>query len=219
MADVPEASSSNTNAFATLSEMIDVINDGVAELQDILVNTFDDYLTTFENLTTTASTQTTKLPEEFLKLRHMFLLDGTERHAVEPYDFQDLNALDSTETSSRPRYKILGNLIYWHPLPDGAYTIECWYVRRFKRLEDSYDFLRPEIPTGWDRYLVAFGAAYLLAKEESDPSPALLAMQQVRKTIEITAQNRDTSRPKKVTNVLSRFSSDRRNYKLPYPKE
>lgn len=210
MADVPQDSTSRTDAVIGKAEGVDVANDGLAELHDLLVGVYEDWLTTKATLTTTASTETTLLPADFYKLRHLYKLDSGTRVELVPWDLEDAAGTTTTETDDCPRWRIMGTHVYFNPLPAAAYTLEMWYVAQFARLEDDEDEISPELPFGWEAYPIAYVAAYILSKEERDPSPALMQLQRAKDRIQSAARSRGGSGPQAVKRVNSRFQSKRR---------
>jgi len=222
MADIPEASALQTDPFVTTDEALEIVNEGLGELHDLLVEVYEEWLTEVDtSLSMTAAGRTTALPSDFFKLRGLFLLDGTQRIELYPFDPLDIAGTTTTDTTDRPDYRIVGNKLYWSELPGSAYSLEIWYVRQFRPLDDIADLPEPEIPEGWELFVVAFLANYLLAKEESDTTPAEKALARARRRIESAATNRDASRPQQVRDVSGRFDTDRRGRRrrrLPYPR-
>ncbi len=214
-ADVPLDSTSRTDAVIGKAEAVDVANDGLAELHDILVGVYEDWLTTKTDLTTVASTETILLPDDFYKVRQLFMIDSGQRVELDSWSLSDATGTTRTETSDRPRWRAMNSHMYFNPLPAAAYTLELWYVRQFRRLEDEKDEISPELPTGWEAYPIAYMAAYILSKEERDPQVALLRMERVKARIQSAARNRGTTGPMAVKKSTGRFSDKK---KFPTPR-
>lgn len=210
MADVPEPSTSRSGAFASEDEIAKKANDGLSELHDILMNKYEDWLTTKGTINLYQGNETTILPSDFYKLKKLFLLDGNQRVSPDPFELDDLEGTTTTETSTHPDYKIMGNRIYWRNLPSANQQSEIWYIRQFKPLVNRDDEIAPELPAGWDTYPIAYVAKYLLGKAERDPSIAILEMRTVKDRIESAATNRDASRPRTSKDVSGRFERKRR---------
>ena len=215
MADIPRPSTSRTDASVGINEITDVLNDGLAELHDLLVGTFEDWLTTKTDLATVASTETVLLPSDFYKLRRLFKIEGGQRVQLDPFDFEDMLGTTRTDTSDRPYWRVMNTHLYLNPLPAAAYTLEAWYVRAFNRLEDAGAELSPELPNGWEAFPIAYAAAYMLTKEERDPQVALLQMERARDRIESAARSRGSVGPRSVRDVRGRFGN---KHRFPIPR-
>lgn len=214
-ADVPEPSSSRSDAFVGVEEVVDVANAGLGELHDLLVDVYEDWLTKKTDISLVASTETTKLPSDFLKLRMLFILDGGVRSEMDEHCLSDLAGSTRTDTSNRPTYRVMGTNVYWHPLPASAYTAEMWYVRQFDVLEDREDEISPELPRGWEDYVVGHVAEYITDKGERDnPSGAKLKARAAQRITKL-ARSRNASGPKTVKDTAGRFAKKSR---YPYPR-
>lgn len=220
MVDVPEASVLQTNPFVTVKEALSVINAGLGELHDLLVEVYEDWLTEVDtSLSMTAGQRTTNLPADFFKLRALFLINSGQRVELFPFDPLDVAGSTVTGTTDRPCYRILRNKLYWSELPGTAYQLELWHMRQFRPLLDVNETPEPEIPAGWELFVVAHYGFYLLGKEESSTLPAEKAMGRARQRIEAAATGRDASRPQQVKDTRGRFDRDRRwRRRLPYPR-
>lgn len=218
MADVPEPSTSRTDAFATQSEIIDVANAGLGELHDLLAEVYEDWLTITVDINMAAATQTTLLPADFLKLRHIFQLDSGQRIRMEEFHLDDMTGSTRTETTDRPLYRIMGSRIYWHELPGQAYTVELWYVRQFSVLTNRDDEISPELPVGWEDYPIGHVAKYLADKKELSSTAGTEAKDRARGRIIQVATNRNASKPGSVRDVSGRFDH-RRTRHYPYPRK
>jgi type II secretory pathway component PulJ len=216
MADVPAESTSRPDAFVTNSELIEVLNEGIAELQDVVLEAYEDNYTVKGTLTTTASQEWSQIPDDMLRIRKLFLLDSGTRVQLERFDLNELNGTDSSDTSDRFRYRLLGNKLYWAPAPNGAYAIEAWYSKRITPLVDTQDTLPPEIEVSWERFLVAHLAAYTVAKQELDPSVALSVKAQAKDRIIRGAPGRDAGTQRTVIDVTGRYTQRRQ---FPIPKK
>jgi hypothetical protein len=173
LADVPYPSADQTNPFVTPVELLGFVNLGLGYLHDLLIEVYDDWLTVVDDsLTMTAGGATTKLPTDFYKLRALFLIDSGQRVELYPFDPLDMAGSTTTDTSDRPQYRLVANDIRWLELPGSAYTLELWYIRQFRDLVDIEDRPEPEIPNGWEMYVVAWVAHFLATKEESGRLPA-----------------------------------------------
>lgn len=215
LADVPADSTSRSDAVIADAELTDIANEGLHELRDLLVESWEGYLSTDSTTTMSAGVNYTSLPSDFYKLEHLFMLDGNERRELDSWDFKDLSGSTNTDTADVPYYRIRGDRIIWWPLPASTKTVEIWYVKQFAELVNDTDTLDSAIMPGWEKYIIAHMAEYILAKEERDMSAAVMMKEQTRQKITASASNRDASRPRHTPEVTGRY---RRNYRYPYPR-
>jgi hypothetical protein len=213
MADVPEPSTLQTGAFVSATEATRVVNEGLADLHSVLVDKYEDWLTKVDAITITAGAASQDVPAEFFKLRYLFVLDGTRRVTLDPINPEDLDGYDTAERCDYPAYKIIENKIRWFPPAASTRTGEIWYIRRFTPLVNTTDQVSPELQPGWEQYPIAHLAAYIIAKEERDPSIALQAKNYALNLIVVAASNRDASRPRTTVNVSGRFQRKSRRYR------
>lgn len=218
MADVPEISSSRTDAFASQAEVLDVANDALAELHDLLVEVWDDYLTKQDTSTTLSTTvQYVSLPTDFYKVIACFILDNSQRYELLPFEWLDYSGINTSEQSSRPRYRPVGNKMWFDRIPVSAYTLELWYVPQFQPITDRNEVVPLYIYPGWESFIVYHVAAYLLAKEESDPTYCVTQRELARKRIESVAANRNAAKPKMVIDTEGKYRKVRPD--LPYARK
>lgn len=201
LADIP-----STSSWITDARLTDAVNDGLSDLHDILVETYQDVLTFTAQVPLAAGTEFINLPVDFFKVRKVFILDGSTRRELEQFTLDDLDGRDNDETSSRPGYRLIGNKMWFHPRPESSTTVDLWYVRNFQPLIDDTDEVSPMLERGWELFVVAHVAAYLLAREESDPSYALATKAEARARIQSASRHRDASGPQKVRDVSRRFA-------------
>jgi len=173
------------------------INCAVAELHDLLVQSFEDY---FVKKTTIAlsGAETYVLPENLLRVLKVLRSDGGTVTEVRRATFSDFTSLMSEGSSAvyTPMYRISGSEIYILP-SDTTGSIILFYVPQAVNLALPDDELHYNVPDGWAEFVVADVVARALEKEESDPSPALRRKEMARSRIVTMAAGRDSSDPKR----------------------
>jgi hypothetical protein len=154
--------------WAETMEVLCQINYGLAELANHISAHAPDVLTTRADILVSAGSEFVMISDDLLAVRAIHKVDsGGQRTRLDQFTPDSIEEGRSA-TSETPRFSLQGNRIWFSPAMAGAGTVELWYVRQMTRLLDGNDRVRPEIPFGWDRYVVAYVAAYLLDKEESD---------------------------------------------------
>lgn len=116
-----------------------------------------------------------------------------ERNRFSPYGIQSLfsNAI--------LRYRLLGNQIWFTPLPQAGLTIQLWYIPEPSTLAsdtDTFDGI-----SGWEEYIIVDAAIKALQKEESDVSVLMAQKQALGKRIEAMAETRDPGSPATVVDT------------------
>jgi len=214
LADIPFGDDTATGNAYSAGELQAVANEGLAELRDLLVEAWEGFLATDDTVKMRSGERYTTLPDDFFKLQHLYLIEGSQRIEIDPWGFEELSGTETTETDSYPRYQVRGNRIVWHPLPASDRDVEMWYVRQFKDLTHWEDEISPEIPRGWESFVVAHIAEYVLTRQERDTRPATMMRERARQHIISSASNRDASRPRVTPDVSGRYRR-RRNFPLP----
>ena len=129
----------------------------------------------------------------------------------------DAAHIRATERWEYPRYRIISNHIEWLPAPATSKDVEIYYVRQFVPLENTTDEISPEIPRGWEDFVVAHLAEYLLDKRDLDSTSAAKRKEMARRKIIDSASHRNASGPRKTIDVNRRYDPGR-SRKLPYPR-
>ena len=170
MVDIPEDSTSRTDAPVSFVEMLAECNSGLVELHDLVTGEHHDFYMQKADLAVASGDTRTSLPEGFAGERKIYLIDAGARVPLEPFNHDDLDGGLRATTTTRPRYKITGEYLWWSEPLQSAYTVELWYIRQYRELTHGGDIVQPEIPFGWTDYVVGHMGAYLAAKKELDPS-------------------------------------------------
>lgn len=162
-----------------LQECLNQVNFGVAELMGHISAHAPDAITARADLAIVAGDEYVMIPDDLLSVRAIHRVDsGGQRVRLEQFTPDNL-AEGRTSVADCPAFSLQGNRIWFASPWSGAATLELWYIRSPARLLATEDHIRPEIPFGWERYVVAYLAAYLLDKEESDSKAPRAVMAQV----------------------------------------
>lgn len=116
-----------------------------------------------------------------------------ERNRFSPYGIQSLFS------SAVLRYRLLGNQIWFTPLPQSGLTVQLWYIPEPSTLSadaDTFDGI-----SGWEEYVVIDAAIKAMQKEESDVSVLMAQKQAIGKRIEAMAESRDPGSPATVVDT------------------
>lgn len=195
------------STFVSDSELNFYINSSIAELHDLLVSAYgSDYFLSTHSFSTVASTADYALPADFYKLAGIDAqYNGSDWVALRPFNFNERNRNQdlSVGTISGPdfRYRIMGSNIKLAPVPNAVHTIKVWYTPKATELSLDADTLNDL--NQFAEYVIVDAAIKCLQKEESDVSVLMAQKAELRRRIEIMAQNRDASEPESVSDVYS----------------
>lgn len=185
------------------------INQGVAELWRKLVKAYPDRYVLRATVTTTANDFAYDLEEDFLAIRRVDLVQGTQRIAIEPFALQEAPIYSAdTRGGGRTRYRVVGGgidgsetQIVFDPSP-GANTYDVWYVQAPQLLvadDDVFDGI-----AGYEDFVVCFAALRVCTRQETDPSAVMAEMARVEASIVATAADRDVGRAPRIADVRRR---------------
>ena len=195
---------------AGVADLSDFLNEGsftyavnaeLAALWDHLITSYEDYAIKRLPMTLNATQEQYNLPADFYKLRKVFPVLSNGRGApLRKFDLEEMGA----ETSSvlivgtevrQLRYRVMGNRLFFFPVPSNAADIELWYVPQYQPIANDKDLIDFRFPTGWEDYVVEGVAARALEKEESDSTHCRMAQQQILQRILASVQDRDVGEP------------------------
>lgn len=194
------------SSFVSNAEWLGLINSGIQELYDKLVEAYgsDYYLQTAATITTDGTNDKYALPTDFFKLLGVDLqLSGSSTGttgwiSLWRFNFAQRNqyTLPNIQTlwgRTNLKYRLAGSNIWFIPLPAASQTLRLWYAPRFTALvndADTFDGIN-----GWEEFVILSAAINARIKEESPVQElmAMLARQDERLTS--IKENRDAGAP------------------------
>lgn len=120
---------------------------------------------TFGTLTTTGGVEYVALPSDFLEIENITLVSDVDRALTYETPEQLDVRFPRGGTEAKPAaYSILGDRIYFGPVPDAAYTIQFTYYARFTALSADADtnWLLAKHPSVYLFAVLAEAAPFLL---------------------------------------------------------
>ncbi len=172
------------SAFPVTARLTDYVNDGLAELHDMLA--MHDYHRSTSSITLAAGTEEYTLPEDFYKALRVWHLSGGRRYDVPKFTLADLHGGQTTG-------------------PQTSGSAELWYVPQLKRLKDDRDRVEVALPIGWESFVALHAAVQLLNREESDAQALLMERERVRQRIAAHVEPRDIGEPDAIEDVYHRW--------------
>lgn len=193
--------------FINLAELW--VNQGIAELWRKLVHVSPDRYVISDDLTTTVGTSAYALEDDFLAIRRVDRISGTQRIAIERFEFQEVPYYSSDSRSgAMPRYREIGQgvdgsntQIHFDPDP-GAHTYRIWYVAAPPILtadDDEFDGV-----AGYEDWAVCYAALRMCQRDETDPTAIMAEMARIDASIIASASHRDMGRAPRIANVRAR---------------
>jgi hypothetical protein len=197
--------------FVTDSELNSYINSSIAELHDILVQTYNQEYSikdvTFNTVASQSEYQLSSIitDNDFYKLRGIDAkLNGDDYFTLKPFNFNERNRFQNFGVwdylgITNVRYRIVGGRLIFSPIPDAVIEIKVWYVPLAAKLEDDADTL--DDINQYAEYVIVDAAIKMLQKEESDVSVFLAQKAALKRRIEEAAQNRDVGDSESVSDI------------------
>jgi hypothetical protein len=205
-ADVPSSAVDSTR-------IREYVNAELSRLHNLLVNVREDFYRKVDtSISTSANTQEYTLPNDLLRVRKVFIQETSSpptRRELQRLDISDLGTRGygrkhyySDNTGEPCGYLIAQDKLVLYPTPQGAETVELWYVPHFTPFatdnSEDANTLDSQIPPGWEELVVLGTAIRVLDREETDSSALRSMYVDLREELMRTASSRDDGGPKRV---------------------
>ena len=219
VARVRQRADMESNDFVSDLEVQTYINAGLAELHDILIQTYgQDYYVSNATFNTVAGTDTYPINSStsgpnisnFYKLRGMDAkVNGADYFTLRPFNFNERNVYQNWGSWSllgltNIRYRMVGDNIVFTPQPDNVTEVKVWFIPTAQQFDSS----TPATSTttfadinGYAEYVVIDAAIKCLQKEESDVQVLMAQKTAMKRRIEEAANNRDAGSPLQVSDI------------------
>ncbi len=201
------------SCFVEDQELDFYINQSIAELHDMLVQSYgEDYYVKDIIFNTSANAESynlsTVIPDDdFYKLRALDArLNGDDWFTLRKFNFNERNKFQHVGAGDflgivNVRYRLVGENIRFVPIPDNSIDIRVWYIpRAVKLIQDTDEYCDFN---GWIEYVIVDAAIKMLNKEESDVTVLLREKDLLKRRIEEVANNRDAGEPESVSDIYS----------------
>jgi hypothetical protein len=204
-----------TSKYVTDSELNGLINDSIAELQDLLIATYDgDYFVESVQFDTVSGQTDYPLPDGTLysSAPAFYKLKGVDAKiiagnffALRPFNFNERNRNEDYAwgflNGPTIRYRIVGDNLRFSPAPNSINPIRVWYIPTAQKLVADSDVLKDV--NAYHEYVVIDAAIKCRIKEELDIAPLEAMKAQMAKRITEMAQNRDVGQPESVSDIYA----------------
>ena len=199
--------------FVSDSELNDYINSSIAELHDILIQSYgEDYYINETTFSTIVGQESYDLPTDFYKMRGVDArLTGTRWLTLQPYNFNERNRFEDfgvwdLNGTATIRYRILGNKVRFTPNPDRVVEVRLFYVPMAQELVNDTDQLTDF--NQYSEYVITDAAIKMLVKEESDATPFVIQKAALKERIETASKNRDVGSSESISDIYAEDHED-----------
>lgn len=164
------------SAFVTDSELEGYLNSALAELDDVLVNRFEDYKVTTTPLSITSGADGANYlacPADFNKLRGVDVQAGGRWVDLTRSGFAERNSYGPPTcwNGATPAfYRLEGRKVWIEPASVAVGTYRLLYVPRFTTLASGDSLPDHMDQQSWWDYAVAHAGICVLQKQDLDPS-------------------------------------------------
>jgi len=193
--------------FVSDSELVNYINGSIAELHDLLIAAYDnEYFITEYTFSTVSGTDSYALPADFYKLRGIDSRVGTDQwFTLQPFNFNERNSknelLSYLAYGNNFRYRIMGSDLVFSPVPQGVYSIKLWYIPVATKLSSDSDTLNDL--NQFSEYVIVDAAIKMANKEEADVSVLAAQKAELKRRIEVMAQNRNADKSESISDIYA----------------
>jgi len=195
--------------FCTDAEVVDYINDAVAELHEMMVNEYELYYVSSEAYTLPADNPKA-LPDSFWKALGCDFASGGVTRRIRRYMFQERNAFESPMLKQgymgNVFFIIEGNNIRFIPESPPAGTVTLWYIPEPQKFDpdstgDELTAIDKALANGFERFIILDAAIKMLQKEESDTQILVEEREGVRARLMLAAQDRTPGESRAIADV------------------
>jgi hypothetical protein len=214
IAQVRQRADLENSQFVSDSEMTQYINGSIAELQDLLIATHQDYYVESYTFDTIADQPDYALPDGTLYsgAKPFYLLKGVDvkiigsnYFALRPFNFNERNRNEDYAwgllNGPTIRYRLVGSNLRFSPKPEGVYPVRVWYVPLATKLVSGTDTLADL--NQYSEYVVVDAAIKCRVKEELEIVTLEGLKAQMVKRITDMAANRDTGQPESISDIYA----------------
>lgn len=201
--------------FITDSEWNEYVNEAGSELHDLILVADPRSIIIRYSLFTSTNQQFYDLPDDFYKLEAVYRKIGDARYGVDRTNFHGIGngsaVLSSVIIGGAPyQYALVGNQIYFLPIPNGQNEVELWYYPSYTRLTLDTDTIDYPVVNGWEEFIVIASVIKAKEKERSDMSAELRAKAELKGRIIEMANKRDEWEPPRFIDIYGATSRNRR---------
>lgn len=186
------------------------INEAGRELHNLLVKSREERVFDTDTLTLVAGTEAyslSSLDPPLANLLEVWYQEGSERVQLKRaprkrFGLRTIDQVGRRTVNSQLQYRLMGEYLYFVPVPQAGGTVELWYVPRYVDLVATTNEDVPAwVPdTGLD-FMVHSAAANVMRMQEDDPGPFVAKAEALRAELGQVAEDRDEGEPHSIVMV------------------
>ena len=199
------------SAFCTDAEVLDYVNEAIAELHEMMVNEYELYYVNDFSITLPAENPR-ELPSSFWKALGCDFACGGIKRRIRRYMFQERNAYQSPMLKQGYMadvfFIIEGNSIRFIPESPPGGTVTLWYVPEPQKFagdeeDDAAKLFSVDkaLANGFERFIILDAAIKMLQKEESDTKVLMAEREGVRHRLMLAAKDRTPGESRAIADV------------------
>ena len=206
------------NQIVTDGEIIGWLNEGLCQLDMVLISKFDDYKIAQVLIPWDATNGVVPLPADFLKLRGLDI----QFNASDPDGYVKVNKFNFQKRNRRPygftgpvgygpygvEYRLVAQGILIEPVAlANQWPYRVWYTPDYIPLVNPGDTLQPYMDSQeWSSIGIKHACVQVLAKQDLDPSTFISQKAELVELItRLSAPNRDAGEPASVCDTRSDY--------------
>jgi len=196
-----QQSLSTSTAFATDPEIVNRLNEALADLRDLIISVQgQEWASTTSTIAVDTTTGIYPLPADYDEMLGVRLEQGAWQDPILPWEYADVASLSNQAVSAyRPRdyrYRVKGTTtIVLLPTPAVAMTLYLDYIPAYTPLVNDTD-ASFEMPYGAWKWAELTAAIELLAKERIDSSALAMRLAAKERILLGKAKRRDRHAPR-----------------------
>ena len=213
-------SNMENNEFVTDTDITDMLNACLSELDDALVGSYEDYKISIYLTSLTNPNYIIPLPPDYLKLRAIDYNPAPLQagqvgwYTINQYQLPERNRYNNSVSNIMSPWgkvtlsaRVMGNSIYIAPQDEAGGYYQIWYTPKYVPLVLPTDSLPVYMDSqAWSEFAIVGTCVKIMNKMNLDPSGFMAEKAEQKERVISAAKNRNSSGPKRMANV--RFTND-----------
>lgn len=206
--ELADMSTTGVSGFVTAAQWRLWVNEGVAELHQLVSTSFEDTFFTIKNFTMAAAALGIyTLPTDFMRMRGLDIETGTNLYReIHRFNWAERNMIGKRHFSrfhQSLRYRIVSRTtMYMFPVVEAIGTFRMYYAKRYTELTTDATALQDELQPWWE-YPMIVAAIKAVAKQDGDTSDLRERRDIMRADIANAGTNTDENESDTIVDVES----------------
>lgn len=202
------------NSSVNDTEILDWINEGIADLMSLIIDSNSDHYLDAYNITADGVNKAYNLPDNFYQLRGVdYNTSSTTAITVPSYSFAERNtfnaAFDTIQGAAVYQYRLQGSQhpssqqIIFQPLPSAGVSFTVHYIPSITMIGALDDGYQPNFNflNGYEEYVINYAVIECKDVDEGDYTKEASRLERLKERILKGTVSRDKANPRCVTDV------------------